>query len=562
MTPPQREFMDASSTLHDRQRALQLLFVASEIYPLAKTGGLADVCGSLPQELARLGVDVHLMLPGYPEALDRVSGVHGEVDLGEVLPGLHARLVQGRMPGSGLPVWLVDCPRLYRREGTLYQDPEGRDWDDNALRFALLNHVAARVAAGRTALDWKADIVHANDWHTGMVPLLLAAYGGDRPRSIFTIHNMAFQGLFPLDDARGLGLPEKVLGTDYAEFYGKLSFLKAGIASADMVTTVSPTYAREICTPEYGFGMEGLLQERSGHLLGILNGIDTRIWDPSTDEFLTRHYSSTNLAGKAACKADLQRHLGLQVDREAPLAVSLSRLTHQKMADVLLECLPAMLSRHPRLQVAVHGCGEHAMEEGLASLACAFPGRLSVRLGYQEELEHRMHAGADILLHGSRFEPCGLAQMYAMHYGTIPVVRHVGGLADSVIDAGEPPQRAIGSTGFAFDQPSGDAMLSALDRCLDMYHAWPKIWSGMRRLAMAGDFSWARSAREYVKLYVALAPRLDDPQVQDAKPATGRAPHMATALQGLKVVAGQRAITKVHPEDGRRAGRSSSGGRS
>lgn len=543
MTPPHGNGAQAPVSGHERNRALRVMFVAAEIYPLAKTGGLADVCGALPLALSRQGMDVRLMLPAYPEALDRLAAPEAEFDLGEVLPGLHARLIQGRVPGTGLPVWLVDCPVLFRRDGSLYQDPGGCDWADNARRFALLNHVAARVAVDRAGLDWRADIVHAHDWHVGLVPRLLGAYGKDRPRTVFTIHNMAFQGLFPLGLAPDLELPADMLTADCAEYYGQLSFLKAGIMGADMVTTVSPTYAREIRTSEFGFGLEGVLQHRGERLCGILNGIDTQTWNPATDRFLPRRYSSGDVSGKRVCKSALQQELGLHVDADAPLAASLSRLTHQKMIDVVLERLPSMLTRHPRLQVAVHGRGERALEQGLAALVHEFPGRLSVTIGYREDLEHRMHAGADVLLHGSRFEPCGLAQLYAMHYGTIPIVRHVGGLADSVIDAGEPPHRTIGSTGFVFEQASGEAMESALDRCLEVYRDWPQTWSDMRRLAMSADFGWSRSAREYAELYAGLVPgRAADRE----KPSTRESQAVrALSLAGLNVAARQQALARL-----------------
>lgn len=490
----------------DKTTDLRLLFVASEIYPLAKTGGLADVCGALPRELAHMGIDVRLMMPGYTEAMDRLIAPHVVGEMHDVLPGVNVRLVNGWMPDSGLPVWLVDCPELFDRPGTLYQDPQGRDWDDNAERFAVLCHVAARVATGRTPLDWRADIVHAHDWHTGLIPLLVERAGPQRPRTVFTIHNMAFQGLFPLGNGEALGLPPQVLTAQGIEFYGQLSFLKAGIRFADKVTTVSPTYAREICTPEFGFGMEGLLQSRRADMTGILNGVDHEVWNPGADDCLSQVYSSRRPGGKQACKTDLQQRLGLHVDAAAPLAMSLSRLTGQKMADVLLDRLPRMLQRHPALQVAVHGSGERTLEHGFAALAGRFPGRLAVDIGYNEAHAHRLHAGADLLLHGARFEPCGLTQMYAMRYGTIPIVRRIGGLADSVIDAGEPSGGCSGSTGFVFDDATGDALERAVDRCLDTYATWPKAWSTLRRSAMNQDFGWPRSARQYAGVYGALRP--------------------------------------------------------
>lgn len=536
---------DSALPAHAQAGVLRLMFVAAEIYPLAKTGGLADVCGSLPQELSRLGADVRLMMPAYTEALDRVITLHDEVELGEVLPGLDARLIHGWMPDSGLPVWLVDCPQLFQRAGTLYQDPQGRDWEDNAQRFALLSHVAARVSSGRTPLGWKADIVHAHDWHTGLVPLLLRLQGPERPRTVFTIHNMAFQGQFPMHHAERLGLPQEARTPEGAEFHGHLSFLKAGILCADKITTVSPTYAREICTPEFGFGLEGVLQHRSADLLGILNGIDVDVWDPATDVFLPYRYTPEDMQGKGECKVSLQRQLGLQVDPQAPLATSLSRLAHQKMADVLLERLPAMLARHPRLQVAIHGRGEIALEQGLLALVPAFPGRLVVEIGYQETLAHRLQAGADILLHGSRFEPCGLAQLYAMRYGTIPIVRRVGGLADTVTDAGASTERAAHGTGFVFEPAIGEALVSAVERCLQMYHTRPQSWSEMRMRGMSRDSSWCRSARQYADLYAALLPRraLSITQQRRADIRERRTRSTFAALRVLKSSANHPAAT-------------------
>lgn len=484
--------------------AIRLLFVASEIFPLAKTGGLADVCSALPKALSRLGIDVRLLMPAYPGALERIVAPHVEADLGELLPGTRVRLVSGRMPDSGLPIWLADCPELFGRTGTPYQDAEGRDWEDNALRFGTLCHVAARVALGQGCPGWRADIVHANDWHAGLVPLLLSLHGLKRPRTVFTVHNAAFQGNFPLDQAEPLGLPEEVLGVSGIEFYGRLSFLKAGVRYADKVTTVSPTYAKEICTPEFGFGMEGVFQARGRDLSGILNGIDTELWDPRTDPHLRHHYSSDDVRGKRSCKAELQKGMSLNADTSAPLAVFISRLTAQKMADVVLERLPRMMMGHPRLQFAVHGRGDRTLEEGFATLARQYPGRASVQIGYEEGRAHRLHAGADVLLHGSRFEPCGLTQMYAMRYGTIPVVRRVGGLADSVTDANAQDQRDSNATGFVFDAATSEAMEAALSRCLTLYETHPGNWSRLRKRAMSVDFGWACSARAYARIYTEL----------------------------------------------------------
>ncbi|WP_426663873.1 glycogen synthase GlgA [Rhodanobacter aciditrophus] len=498
--------MSAGTTMA-RTAAPKVLFVASEIFPLAKTGGLADVCGALPQALAGRGIDVRMLMPGYTEALDRVVAAQVIADLGEILPGAPARIVSGWMPDSGLPVWLVDCPPLYRRRGSLYRDANGCDWPDNGLRFAVLNHAAARIASSGHVAGWCPDIVHAHDWHAGLLPLLLHRRGGERPKTVFTVHNMAFQGLFPLHEARALGLPPYAATLDGAEFYGRLSFLKAGIRFADVVTTVSRNYAREIGTPEFGCGMDGLIRARRG-AVGIMNGIDEHVWNPATDDYLEQRYSRDNMLGKHACKVALQRQLGLDVDPAAPLAESVCRLTHQKMADVLLARLPDLLQRHPHLQMVVHGCGDAALEQGFTAMAAAFPGRMAAHIGYDESLAHRLHAGADILLHGARFEPCGLTQLYAMRYGAIPVVRRVGGLADSVIDVDVAGGEAAGFIGFVFDAPTGEALGAAVERCLAVYEGAPQTWVRFRRSAMSGDYGWQRSAAEYARVYAGVAPSL------------------------------------------------------
>ncbi len=479
------------------QRSLHVLVVASEIFPLAKTGGLADVASALPKSLTGLGIEARLIMPAYPSALEQALGLHVVAELGEVL-GAPVRVWCGRMSDSNLPVWLVDSPELYRRSGSLYVDEQGQEWSDNARRFAVLSHVAANIALGRTAIAWRPDVVHCNDWHTGLVPLLLHHAPQPRPRCVFTIHNAAFQGNFPLDVARQFDLPLHTLATGGAEFYGQFSFLKAGIRYADKITTVSPTYAREICTSEFGFGLDGLLRSRASDLVGILNGIDDDLWNPAADPHLAQAYARADCGGKAACKCDLQHRLGLRVDADAPLAVFVSRVTPQKMADVLLDRLPHVMQRAPHMQFALLGRGDRHLEEGFSQLAAAFPGRASARIEYTEPKAHRMHAGGDILLHGSRFEPCGLAQLYAMRYGTIPVVRRVGGLADSVADA---ECNKATPTGFVFDDATGNALSSAIDRSLHVYQARRGSWQRLQANAMSADFSWRRSAREYATLF-------------------------------------------------------------
>jgi starch synthase len=483
----------------ERRAPLCVLLVASEIYPLAKTGGLADVCGALPKALREAGVDVRLLMPAYPSAIANVAGLRRVGELAGV--GASASLLAGTLPGTELPIWLLDCAHLYQRPGTPYQDVNGSEWPDNALRYGALCRAAVEIACGRAA-PWRADVVHCNDWHTGLIPLLLRSEGAMRPRSVFTIHNAAFQGNVALSAAQMLGLDADASTLAGIEYYGQMSFLKSGTVFADKITTVSPTYARELRTPEYGCGMHGVFESRAADLLGILNGIDTEVWNPARDEHLARRYSSGDRNGKRECKAALQASLGLRVDENAPLAISASRLTTQKMADVLLRELPDLMRGHPDMQFALLGCGDRGLESGFEQFARGHPGRVAVEIGYREAAAHRLHAGADILLHGARFEPCGLAQLYAMQYGTIPVVRRVGGLADSVFDVNSASSAA---NGFVFDDSTGAALRRAVDRCLAMYAGDRGSWNALIDRAMRADFSWRRSAKNYTALFCGLA---------------------------------------------------------
>ncbi len=481
---------------------VRVLQVASEIFPLAKTGGLADVCGALPKALYRQGVDVRLMMPAYPAALDIIAGLHFVADLENAIGEPGARLLGGNLPETDVPVWLLDCPRLYQRPGTPYQAPDGSDWPDNARRYGMLCRAATQLALGRTAVRWRPDVVHCHDWHTGLVPLMLRLAGEPRPRTVFTVHNAAFQGNFPAETAALLGLPSEVMTSSAAEFYGQLSFMKSGVVFADKITTVSPTYARELRTTEFGCGLEGVFESRASDLVGILNGIDNDVWNPATDSFLAQRYSRNDAAGKQACKRELQQQLRLHEDMSAPIAMFSGRLTEQKMADVLVERMPAIMQKYPSLQFALLGQGERDRERKFVEFAREFPGRAAVEIGYQESSAHRLHAGADLLLHGSRFEPCGLTQLYAMRYGTVPIVSRVGGLADSVADL---ESQAGPTTGFVFDDTTADALEGAVDRGLAVFRNQSETWLGLRHRAMAADFGWGRSALEYSDLYARLA---------------------------------------------------------
>ncbi|MGE0747356.1 MAG: glycogen synthase GlgA [Rhodospirillales bacterium] len=497
--------------------ALRILFVTSEAFPLVKTGGLADVSGALPLALRRLGADVRVLMPGYAGTANALVGARVEAELGDVAGLGETRIVSGRMPDTGIPVLLVDCPARFFRDGGPYQDAEGRDYPDNAERFALLSHVAAAIAGPAAPLGWTPDVIHANDWHAGLLPALLPAARDARPATVFTIHNMAFQGVFPAAVFPALGVPDAAFTPDGLEYYGQVSFLKAGLRWSDRLTTVSPTYAREILTPEFGFGMEGLLRARAADLTGILNGIDDVVWDPSTDIVLPANYDHRDLAGKIACKKSVQAEFGLAQEAGTPLVAFISRLTDQKMADILPQAIPALAERGA--QIAVLGAGDPAIEAQLRTVAAQYPRVVAVRIGYSEPLAHRLYAGADILLAPARFEPCGLAQLYAMRYGTLPVVRPVGGLADTVTDATEATLAAGTATGFVFDAPTADGLVGAAARALELYQL-PIAWRRVQLRAMAEDFGWSRSAEAYLALYRSLTSPGQDGEGAETPDAT------------------------------------------
>jgi starch synthase len=335
-------------------RPVRVLFASPEIFPLAKTGGLADVSAALPAALTRLGVDLRLVMPGYPRAIDEASGKGLPIDLGDVHGFGETRLIPGRTPDTSLPLWLVDCPSLFRREGGLYLDADGHEWPDNASRFALFCHAVARIALGTAGVAWRPDVLHLNDWHLGLVPALLAAQPQPRPRSLLTIHNLAFQGVFAAETFARLGLPESWFTPEGVEFYGCVSFLKAGIRFADHISTVSPRYAREILTPEFGCGLDGMLATRAHELTGILNGIDYERWTPADLSTVPHPYSADDLSGKRDCKAAVQEEFALDRQQRAPLVAYVSRLTGQKMADVLPHIAPALVAEGTQLVI----CGE------------------------------------------------------------------------------------------------------------------------------------------------------------------------------------------------------------
>ncbi len=478
---------------------MKVLSVASECAPFVKTGGLADVAGALPGALAGEGVEMRTLLPGYP-ALAKAAKAGKPVLTIKNLHGGAARVVAAK--ADGLDLFILDAPHLFDRSGNPYVDGGGSDWGDNHLRFGALSAVAARI--GREGAEgWKPDLVHAHDWQAGLTPTYLRLGEGKAPPSVLTIHNIAFQGVFPAVVAGDLGLPSSGFTMDGYEYFGHLSFLKAGLMHADRITTVSPTYARELTSPEFGLGLEGVIGARRSFMRGIVNGVDLDVWNPETDPALAARYSARSIARRAANRRELDERFGLEPAPDKPLFCVVSRLTRQKGLDLLLEAMPRVLWRGARF--AILGSGEPGLEAGFRDAARANPGRVGAVIGYDEALSHLMQGGADSIVIPSRFEPCGLTQLYGLRYGCLPLVARTGGLADTVIDANEAAVTAGVATGFQFAPVTADALGDALDRACDAYYD-PKIWRPMMRQAMRSEVGWARSAAAYRALYDEIAP--------------------------------------------------------
>lgn len=480
---------------------MKVLHVAAEAQPLVKTGGLADVLGALPQALeAGGGADCRLLLPGWPAVRQGVTHPRHVANLGPCFGAARVALLRAAMPGSGLCVYIIDAPLLYGRPGNPYHDAAGQSWPDNLQRFGLLGWAAAQLAAGGLDPDWQPDVVHAHDWHAGMACVYLKAHSLPVP-SVFTVHNLAYQGLFPHQDSALLGLSTHFMSSAGLEYHGQLSFMKAGLKFADHLTTVSPTYAREITTPEFGCGLDGVLRSRAGVLSGILNGIDEQVWDPLHDAALAQTYGPDDLGGKARCKAALQAEVGLPVDASAPVVLALSRLSAQKGLDLLLLALPTLLAQGA--QLVVQGTGDPALEAAFLQAARMHPGRVAVFIGYDEGRAHRLMAGADLLAVPSRFEPCGLTQMYALRYGTLPLVCATGGLADTVVGDHDAAAGRGRANGFTFSKPTVATLETALIEALAVWRD-PARRRSLQRHGMQQDFSWTASAQQYRALYDAL----------------------------------------------------------
>ncbi len=479
---------------------MRILFATPELAPWVKTGGLGDVAAALPVALRALGVDMRVVVPAYPALLEAFPQAHVIADIpspGGILPP--CRLLQATAD-NGLPLMLLDFPEYFARAGSPYVGADGRDWPDNHLRFALLAKVAALLASAASPLSWRPQILHTQDWQTALAPAYLHFEGGPRVPSVVTIHNLAFQGNFPPWILREVALPEERFHHEELEFYGQVSYLKAGLVHADRITTVSPNYAREIQTAEFGFGLEGLLRQRADHLTGILNGIDER-WDPACDALIAAPYDVDRLETKHENKVALQERLKLAKNRNVPLLGVVSRMTHQKGLDWLVEIVPTLVPASA--QLVMLGSGEAALEQAFVALAAKHPKHMSVTVGFDEALAHQIEAGADIFLMPSRFEPCGLNQMYSQRYGTPPVVRSVGGLAETVIDVSEATLADGSATGFAFAEPQAGAFLAAVKRATGVWRQ-PEVWRRLQRNGMQRDFSWHHAARAYFELYEEL----------------------------------------------------------
>ena len=478
---------------------MNVLSVTPEIFPLVKTGGLADVAGALPLALKAKGVAMRSLVPGYPvvmQGLRKKKAVLAYKDLFGGKASVHAA------GAGGLDLLVLDAPHLFDRVGGPYGDAGGRDWPDNWRRFAALGRVGADIAAG--AVDgYVPEIVHAHDWQAAMT-LAYMRYGkAAAVPSLVTVHNLAFQGQFAASIFAGLGLPDAAMALDGVEYYGGVGFLKAGLQAAWAITTVSPTYAQEIRTPEFGMGLDGLINMRAADLYGIVNGIDVELWNPATDGHLAATYSAKTLKARARNRAAVEDRFAL--DRDAsPLLCVVSRLTWQKGIDILASVLDGVVATGARL--AVLGSGDAGLEGALLAAAARHRGRVGAVIGYDEALSHLMQGGCDAILIPSRFEPCGLTQLYGLRYGCVPVVARTGGLADTVIDANEAAVAAGVATGFQFAPDNGGALLHAVRRVAEA-HASPALWASIQRQGMKADVSWDRSAGKYVELYRALLSR-------------------------------------------------------
>jgi starch synthase len=475
---------------------MNLLFATSEVYPLIKTGGLADVAASLPRALLKLDIDVKIVLPAYSSVLEQATKVELK-DLSKIsILGRDILLQQTRLPGTRVKVILVNIPEFSDRIGNPYCGPDGSDWADNHWRFFWFARAIEAITLNKADLNWPVDVVHCNDWQTGLVPALLSEHK-QSPSCVFTIHNLAYRGLFSHQAFAELNLPSSMWHHEKLEFYGQMSFMKGGLSFSQKVTTVSPSYAKEIQTPEFGNGLDGLMRYRQKDLHGILNGIDMDEWNPNTDEHLYHKFSRRSLAGKKQNKLELQAQLGLQQDDNIPLLGFVGRLVDQKGLDLILAQMSLLLSK--QCQIVFLGSGFPHYELSLKNIAALNPDKMSVTIGYNETLAHRIEAASDLFLMPSLFEPCGLNQLYSLRYGTLPIVHAVGGLHDTVFECplNMPDEKA---NGFVFHVPTAIELHHAICRALEAYQ-YPDFWKKLQQNAMSRDSSWETSALEYKAIY-------------------------------------------------------------
>ena len=474
----------------------KILFATSEVYPLIKTGGLADVAASLPRALLKLGQDIKILLPAYPGVLEKAA-VTGLKDIAQVdVEGYSVSLKQTRLPGTKVVVWLVDIPQFFERPGNPYCGPDGNDWFDNHKRFYVFSRVAELIALDRLNLNWQPTIVHCNDWQTGLIPALLSLHT-KHPASVFTVHNLAYRGLFSYQAFAELNLPAAFWHHERLEFYGQMSFIKGGLVFADYLTTVSPSYAQEIQHPEFGCGLDGLIRYRNDAIAGILNGVDTEEWNPGTDPHLVCNYNRRTLANKTKNKLSLQEELGLTISAKIPLLGFVGRLVEQKGVGLILAQMDQLLSQD--CQLVILGSGLPHYEQALRKIAAQHPTKVAITLGYNETVAHRIEASSDIFLMPSIFEPCGLNQMYSLRYGTLPVVHAVGGLRDTVFEETQEniPEQV---NGFIFSGATVEGLFAAIQRALALFQ-YKDQWKKLQLNAMSKDFSWDVSAKKYLAIY-------------------------------------------------------------
>jgi starch synthase len=478
--------------------AVRVLSVASEIYPIIKTGGLADVAGALPVALKAEGIEMRTLVPGYPAVMDAL-GVPETLLEWPLFFGGTTRLLSASH--GELDLLVLEAPHLFARPGNPYLSPEGVDWPDNGLRFAALARMADNIGLGAVA-SFVPDIVHAHDWQAALAPAYLHYSGRPRPGTVMTIHNMAYQGRFPYQMLEEIGLPPESFTLYGVEYYGDIGFLKAGLQFADRITTVSPTYAREIQSDEGGMGLSGLLRDRAHDIVGILNGIDTTVWNPATDAAIASRFDANHLDARAANKVALQQRFGLAPAPEAFLLGVISRLSWQKGLDLLLASLPTVLGEG--MQLALLGSGDADLQNGFRTAAESRPGQIGVVIGYDEALAHSIQAGADALLVPSRFEPCGLTQLCALRYGAVPIVSRVGGLEDTVVDADDAAIASGAATGFKFGPVTAENLAATLSRAHGLFRDQP-VWRKIQQRGLSTDVSWRDRASRYAELYRELA---------------------------------------------------------